>query len=202
MRKILKALRRMPERLLHRWRRRAVTASLGRRPAPESVLVVCHGNICRSPYGEFALRRLLASRGTMVTSAGFVGPDRPSPPEAIEAARARGLDLTSHRSRLLTREMVSTAGLVVVMEAAQGRAIHEQFGRARRDVLVLGDVDPAPIATRNIHDPYDQSLDVFSAVYERMDRCLDSFAAVLAVAPVGAPVSASVGASVGARTQA
>ena len=180
MRKILTALRLVPERLLHPWRRRATRAGLRRRGAPDSVLVICHGNICRSPYGEFSLRRMLGARGTRVTSAGFVGPDRPSPPEALEAALARGLDLRDHRSRLLTPEIVRDAGLVVVMEAAQAQAIRERFGRAPQDVVVLGDVDPRSIATRGILDPYEQPAAVFTAVYERMDRCLAALTEAIA----------------------
>lgn len=180
MRKILKALRRVPERVLHPWRRRAVRETLRRRPRLSLVLVVCHGNICRSPYGEYALRRMLAARGTRVTSAGFVGPDRQSPPEALEAARARGHDMSTHRSTLLTPEIVNAAGLVLVMEVEQRRAIVDRFGRDPRDIVVLGDMDPLPIATRLIRDPYEQPVQVFSEVYERMDRCLNSLADALA----------------------
>jgi hypothetical protein len=41
------------------------------------------------------------------------------------------------------------------------------------NVLVLGDLDPEPIATRHIWDPINQRSAVFEETYERIDRCLD-----------------------------
>ena len=53
---LLTRVRHTPERLLHPLRRRRAAEALRRRPRPASVLVVCHGNICRSPFAAAALR--------------------------------------------------------------------------------------------------------------------------------------------------
>jgi protein-tyrosine phosphatase len=177
--KLLSRIRRTPERLLHPWRRRRAQARIAGRVAPEMVLVVCHGNICRSPFGGLVLRRLLAPQGIRVESAGFIGPGRSAPPEAIEAAAARGVDLGEHRSRVLTQALVASAGLVVVMDAEQAGEIRMRFGRARSDVIVLGDLDPEPIATREILDPVYQPVSVFSEVYARIERCSARLAGAL-----------------------
>jgi protein-tyrosine phosphatase len=170
--KFLSALRRAPERLLHPWRRRKAIEGLLHRDRPAVVLVVCHGNICRSPFAGLVLQRLLAPHGMRAESAGFIGPGRSPPPEAIEAAEERAVDLSSHRSRLITPDVVGAAGLVVVMDAHQAREIRARFGRPAGDVVLLGDFDPKPIETRHVHDPVDQPLRVFSDVYDRIDRCL------------------------------
>src|SRR5262244_3858203 len=94
---LLRAARHAPERLLHRVRRRSARATL-KRARPRSLLVICHGNICRSPFAEVFLKRLLDASGTEVTSAGFIGPGRTPPQEAIGEAARRGEDLSSHRS--------------------------------------------------------------------------------------------------------
>lgn len=175
----LLALRRLPERLLHPVRRRAARARAARRGPPRLVLVVCHGNICRSPFAAALLRRLLPG-AIGVGSAGFIGPDRSPPAEATAAAARRGVDLAAHRSRLLTPALVRAADLILVMDPAQRDAVCARFGRRPRDVLVLGDFDPEPIAARAVHDPVDQALEVFEESYARIERCVQALALTLA----------------------
>ena len=87
---ITRVLRHTPDRLLHARRRREARTRLAARRRG-SVLVICHGNICRSPFAAALLSRELAPYGVPVASAGFIGAGRPAPPEALAAARAGGL---------------------------------------------------------------------------------------------------------------
>src|SRR5881394_1021509 len=63
---LLQRVRRTPERVLHPLRRRKALARLRARSRPKSVLVVCHGNICRSPFAAALLARELATRDVIV----------------------------------------------------------------------------------------------------------------------------------------
>jgi protein-tyrosine phosphatase len=181
-----RGLRHAPDRLLHRLRRRAAKRALRERPWPRTILVVCHGNICRSPFAAGLLSRALGPRGTLVASAGFVGPGRAAPAEGSIAAARRGMDLSGHRSQLLTPVLAAEAQVIVVMDARQQRMVCERFGRAPSDVIVLGDLDPEPIATRAIHDPVDQPLEAFEESYGRIERCVEVFIGAL---PLPAPMS-------------
>jgi protein-tyrosine phosphatase len=176
-RRAARALRHLPDRLRHAGRRRRALQSLRAAP-PGVVLFVCHGNICRSPYAEVALRRAVGG-GVRVLSAGFIGPGRPTPAHGRTVAAERGLDLGSHRSQLLSEELVGGSELVVVMDTGQAAAIRRQYGAGTR-VLILGDLDPDPIDTRTVRDPYDQEAEVFAAVYDRIDRCIGELARALA----------------------
>jgi protein-tyrosine phosphatase len=174
IRSVARFVRHAPDRALHASRhaaaREAVMASPG-----GTVLFVCHGNICRSPYAEHALVRDLPDperERWQAESLGFVKPDRPSPAEARAVTARRGVDLEGHRSRLLTRESVSAARLIYVMSAAQEREIQSRFGADPERVWVLGDLDPEPIRKRTIQDPVDQPESVFETVYDRIDRCI------------------------------
>jgi protein-tyrosine-phosphatase len=84
-----------------------------------SILIVCTGNICRSPMAEGILRQLLAERGAghiRVESAGVAGwQDSPPTEEAIMAMLERGIDITSHMARRLGRLMIDSADLIVAM---------------------------------------------------------------------------------------
>ena len=176
---LLTRVRQAPDRLLHSVRRRAALSMVADRRRPASVLVVCHGNICRSPFAAAALRKALAGTAIEVASGGFIGPDRRPPAEAVLVAARCGIDLSGHRSRLLVRDLVLGAGLVVVMDPDQRRAVCERFGPYPRDVLVLGDLDPEPVESRGIRDPVDQPAEVFADVYARLERCVGALAAAL-----------------------
>jgi protein-tyrosine phosphatase len=79
--------------------------------------VICTGNVCRSPFAALVLARELDRRGVAnrVSSAGLVGDGMPAAPEIIELLDAEGLDGRSHRSRLLSAEILAGADLVVGM---------------------------------------------------------------------------------------
>lgn len=81
------------------------------------MLVLCTGNVCRSPFAEVVLRRELADRGVPaeVASAGIVTEGRPAADETIELLAGRGLDGRAHRSRLLTADALRASDLVIGM---------------------------------------------------------------------------------------
>ena len=175
-------VRRTWDRLLHPWRRQRARAVLRRHRMPSLVLFVCHGNICRSPYAEGALRAQLGSGAASVIhvrSAGFIGPDRPSPRFAIEEAAARGVDLRHHRASTISAHDIRSAEVVCVMEAAQVDAVRQRFPAAGT-IIVLGDLDPVSNGGRTIIDPVDQPRAVFAASYDRIDRCVAVLAAIVA----------------------
>jgi protein-tyrosine phosphatase len=176
-----RAIRRWPERALHPVRRLAARRRVAACLPLRRVVVLCHGNVCRSPYGEAVLRRLLhegANGPAIIESAGFIGPGRPSPPLALKVAGQRGSDLSGHQSRLVGRDVVAGADLVVVMSTRQAHRVRRELGVARGRVLVLGDLDPRRITTREIRDPEGQAEDVFRGSYDRIDRCLAAFVSI------------------------
>lgn len=185
-------LRRGLDWLQHPRRRRRSLAAI-RRARPESVLFVCHGNICRSPYAELAARALLPEplrERVRIESAGFIGPDRPSPPEALAAAAARGVQMQAHRSKLLTRERIDGADLIFVVEAKQRGELIEALGMPRAPILLLGELDPDRSTPPTIPDPIGQALPVFERAYERIERCVRELVAALEAAQHDAPPNA------------
>ena len=179
---LLERLRRVAARLWHNSRRKAALAALAARRPPACVLVLCSGNIFRSPFAAAVLRRELKRRGAgavRVESAGFTAPGRPSPPHAVTAAARHGVDLAGHSSQLVVADLARAADLIVVMEELQRRSICERFGRSTRDVLLLGDLDPLPVTSRAIQDPVDQRPEVCERVYARIERCVGELARAL-----------------------
>lgn len=121
------------------------------------LLTVCLGNYCRSPFAQTALTR----RGgptVAVRSAGLIGKwqDQPANPAMINAARRLGHDLTAHRARQITTEMLDWADTVLVMDAAVLTTLQAICGEENADKLrlYLGD--------RDVPDPMGQDDDAFN----------------------------------------
>lgn len=172
--------RRRLEQLVHPFRRRSTQAKLRQLPSVESVLVLCYGNICRSPYAAAVLTRQFGERGrtSRVTQGGFIGPNRPANDRAQSVAEGRGIDLAGHRSRLVTAEEARAVDLVVVMEQEQADQV-VRLGASPHRVVVLGDLDPGWIDGRTIVDPYGHGATFFTLTYERIDRCISELVRVL-----------------------
>lgn len=168
---LARGTRYLPDQMLHPWRRWAAVQQLARKPRPRKALFICHGNICRSPYAA-ALARQLLPAGVAVESAGFIGPGRPPPPEAVAVARERGIDLTPHRSQLISPDQLLEADVVVVMDQQQRRRLVEWRPKLAGHVLLLGDLDPEPVKRRAVPDPVDKPMEVFRSCYDRVDRCI------------------------------
>lgn len=178
----------LSDRALHSGRRKRALESLRSLPSIDSVLFVCHGNIYRSPYAEAVFRRWSEARGgPPALSAGFVGPDRPAPSTSVELARSRGMDLTAHRSQLLTAPLVGSSGLIVVMSAVQKREICNRFGYPARRVLVLGDLDPDSGERRTLVDPWNRPPEVLVAAADRIERCVAVLTEELEARLAGSP---------------
>ncbi|MBK9179283.1 MAG: low molecular weight phosphatase family protein [Acidimicrobiales bacterium] len=81
------------------------------------MLLVCTGNVCRSPMAEALLRSRLDRRGAAATvrSAGTAATLGPADPRAVAALATRGIDLSGHVSRPLTPELVNGADLLLAM---------------------------------------------------------------------------------------
>ena len=174
LRAVARAVRYLPDRLRHSARRTDARRRLSATAPVRTALFICHGNVCRSPFAKVLFARLMEERGTLVdvSSAGFIGPGRTSPPGALSAAARRRFDMSTHRSSLITAERLAGSDLIVVMSAEQERAIAGFAAMHRGEVIVLGDLDPQPISRRTVLDPWGGDDTLFDESYDRIERCI------------------------------
>ncbi|WP_312055480.1 protein tyrosine phosphatase [Pantoea brenneri] len=139
-----------------------------------SVLVVCVGNICRSPTGERLFKRALPN--TQVSSAGLgalVG--RPADQTASDVAAAHGLSLEGHQAQQLTAEMCRNVDLILVMEKRQIEQVNRIDPAARGKTMLLGHW----LNQREIADPYRKSREAFEEVYGLLENATQKWVNVL-----------------------
>jgi protein-tyrosine phosphatase len=174
---VVRGARRFIETRLHPGRHRAVSDRIRAMKNVRNILVICHGNICRSPYLEAVLRASLPDAA--VSSAGFVGAGRGVPPNSSEVAGRTGLDLSGHKSRLITGDILDGADLLIVMGEDQARALRLGFGVPPELIVVAGDLDPESNHGRAILDPWGQPVAAFEASFHRLDRIAAQFVSLI-----------------------
>lgn len=124
----------------------------------EELIFVCTGNTCRSPMAEGLFRALdgEARTGLHASSAGlFVHEGLPASEYAVQAAGELGADLSSHRARQLTPELVRQAQYLVCMTAAHYDRLVQAMPWAQDKVFTLAPDDVA--------DPFGGTLETYRA---------------------------------------
>ena len=177
------AARVLRDRTLHGGRRDRARRELGA-CAIRKVLVLCHGNVCRSPFAEQVIRaefERVGRGGVVVQSAGFIGPERQPPENALAVGREFNVEMSDHRSRLVTPQALQSASVIVVMSSDQAR--QARWNGARAPIIVLGDLDPQPVVARTIRDPWNCEPGVFRDSYARIVRCAREFVAAAGTPP-------------------
>ena len=146
------------------------------------VLMVCTGNICRSPTAEYVLRAQLAAAGlgdaVSVASAGthdyHIG--EAADPRTIKAARRRGLDLGPHIARQVMPADFSAYDLMLAADDTHLRHLASRRpARARAELKLLLDYAPGQ-GLRELPDPYFGGVEGFELV---LDLCALSSAGLL-----------------------
>ena len=107
----------------------------------QNILVICVGNICRSPIAEAILLSRLSNHTeiTSISSAGLSAMiDYPADPIAQSLMQERGLDLSHHRARQFTAELGCGSDLILTMTSEQQQFIESEFPSMRGRVHRIG----------------------------------------------------------------
>ncbi|RJE75711.1 phosphotyrosine protein phosphatase [Pseudoalteromonas sp. MSK9-3] len=132
----------------------------------DSILVVCAGNICRSPTAEYILKDKLQGKSIRVSSAGLTALEgKSADATAVELAQQQKIDMSAHKGRQLNSSLVAENSVILVMEQRHLSDLCNRYPQARGKTFLLGKW----LDDKEVPDPYRQSREAFEHVYELIE---------------------------------
>ena len=145
-----------------------------------SILYVCKGNICRSPFAEmFSKHNIGISNQYIFSSAGIYVESPQFPPgEAVLSGKYFGIDLQNHKSKRINYGMMESSDLIVVMEVWQYKYLRKLFAEFNEKIFLLslfGDNKKTvnKYSIYNIKDPYGSDKDDYRKCFDRIKCCIE-----------------------------
>ncbi|MCJ8146348.1 low molecular weight phosphotyrosine protein phosphatase [Acinetobacter sp. A3.8] len=135
----------------------------------EKVLVLCAGNICRSPMAEALLKH--RHPHIHIQSAGLLDiPQQPADEKAIISMLNINLDIRSHVSKQVTNDLVKQFDLILVMSSRQKNHLEELFPFVKGKVFRLGHWQ-----NKDVADPFGKSQEVFDHTSKLIDEFIEDW---------------------------
>ena len=136
----------------------------------DNILVVCVGNICRSPMAEALLKQRYPHKN--IDSAGvgaLVG--HSADPAALEIMDKQEIDITNHVAKQIDEGLAKKADLIFTMSDSQTKWIEERWPFCRGKTFKLGHWQDKDIA-----DPYKHEMSAFQTAYQDIVVSLEQWA--------------------------
>ncbi|MDQ6955276.1 MAG: hypothetical protein Q9M20_07515 [Mariprofundaceae bacterium] len=141
---------------------------------PSPIMMVCAGNMCRSPFAEYYMRMKLEQAGVAGAcfSRGLLAmPGRKAPDLAKQIAREFGVEMQTHISQTMLAPDVDRAALIMVMEPAQRQHLSKMRPASIGKVFLLSQ----PLGGAAIADPMGSDADFFRKVYQEISHAIDAW---------------------------
>lgn len=142
----------------------------GKAANSKNVLFVCYGNVCRSPFAEYLLRKYIPSLNKIESAGFFKESGRKPPDEAMSAALKLGIDLSSHRSKEITEDMVNAADIIFVFDYNNYKELTSKYRFAKGRTFFIGSL--LKVEQFFLDDPWGKPDSFFDTVYGNINQAL------------------------------
>lgn len=141
-----------------------------------NVLFVCTGNVCRSPMAAGLLnakaqragdgeRMFAASVGTWALE------NQPAAAHAITVMAKRGIDISSHRGRMVSRKLLEDADVVIVMTRSHRDALAAEFPAERHKIHLMSELKDRVF---DVGDPYGAEISEYDKCANDLEQLIDN----------------------------
>ncbi|GFN36846.1 low molecular weight protein arginine phosphatase [Tepidimicrobium xylanilyticum] len=137
------------------------------------ILFVCTGNTCRSPMAQVLLEKIAKDKGLNieVKSAGIFALDgQKASANAIEVMKQEGIDLENHRARIIHRDLLEEADLILTMSKSHKEALLSKFDFVKGKVYTLKEY--AYGKEEDIEDPFGGDIRDYRRAKEEIKEAL------------------------------
>ncbi|MBL7093475.1 hypothetical protein ISS22_05830 [candidate division KSB1 bacterium] len=143
------------------------------------ILFVCSGNACRSPIAEGILKKKLYpifKDRIRIHSAGTLGiENHPATPNAVSVAKEKGVDISGHSSKGITKDIVEEADLIFVMATLHRNFVVVNFPKTKNKVHLLTnfDLDKSEQRNESVKDPIGENLKFYRRIINHIENEID-----------------------------
>jgi protein-tyrosine phosphatase len=156
--------------ILSQARKNSITAIKEREG--NKILVICYGNIYRSPLAEYILKRVCSSDKYKIKSAGFHNKlNRKCEPEYLKILEKFEYDLSDHRSKIIQNSDTSWADLIIIMDRYNWDMLKQLDAGCVNKIIWIG----AFSKNKNVEvkDPYGKGVEFTKKVVSDLEVCIN-----------------------------
>jgi len=141
---------------------------------PSPIVMICAGNMCRSPFAEYYMRQKLEAAGVAgeCFSRGLLAmPGRKVPDTALQVGLEFGIDMQDHISQTLLAPDIDRAAMIMVMELGQRQHLSKMRPASIGKIFLLSQ----PLNGKTIPDPMGKDDEHFRKIYKAITLSVDAW---------------------------
>lgn len=137
----------------------------------KKIFFICTGNTCRSPMAEVLAKSICKNKDICIFSRGIFGNGANASQNALEVALKHNLDLSSHKSKTITKEDLEQAHLILTMTNEHKDLILYNFPQYKAKIFTL--YEYSTNEQKDIQDPFGSDFSTYMNCFKEISTLLE-----------------------------